>query len=402
MAEQIGSLPQFELQRRRARQRATQLGQESVGAVQRRLAALGGLSGGAGIKLQEKARTEAQRLGSEAIEGIDIQEAAAQQRLKEIQEAREFQAEQAKLGREFARGERLGGQEFAAQQAGIGREFAAEQAGIGREFAAQQSELQRGFVAQESALERAQRKDLALKQLDQAQQKLNLDRDIANFNKEIARWQQGQPTDMFGQLLGPQFSTQRLFGGGSSPLGTLGGLALGGPIGGVIGGSVGRTIGRVFCHLADSLVVMADGTEKPIKEIKLGDKLFGNIMVTHIGQSYVMDDIYEYEGELVTGAHVVYENGKLIQVENSKLSKLTKVDEVSTVYPMDTDTGYYVTSSGVVSIGDPRIEGALTPEHELELFNKEKDYLKEIKDLEHLFYINKESKNTEILYKECA
>jgi hypothetical protein len=163
-------LEEFDVLRQRARQRARAAGQEAVGGIQRRLAALGGISGGAGIKQEALARARAQQVGEEAIQDIDIRERAELRRRAEQEQARQFaaqqaqlgrtfQAEQAGLGREAAQAEAARQRRFAAEQAGIGREFTAEQAGIGREFAQAEAgrgrEFQRGiFDVQQDLRER--------------------------------------------------------------------------------------------------------------------------------------------------------------------------------------------------------------------------------------------------------
>lgn len=355
------SLPEYEKLRQQARQRATAQGQQATSAIQRRLAAIGGLSGGAGIKLEQQARQEAARAGEEAITGLTLAEQQELRRRQEIQEGREFTAGQAEKQRQFISGESAAQRAFAEKEAGVQRGFAAEQAnlqrnfqaaenalgraltkeeaqkvrdftaeqaGIQREFAAGQSELQRGFVAQESALEREQRKELAAKQLDLAQQQLDLEKDVAAFNKEIAKWQQNQPTDILGSLLGPAFSLSNIpgLGEGGNVFGSLARSGIGGVLGGSVGGVVGGAISK-FCFCEGTMVDTVTGV-KDVKDIEVGDVLSDGSVVYSKGVA-LSDDIYDYNGIKVTGSHAVLHNREVwARVENTGAKKLDLEEKV--------------------------------------------------------------------------
>jgi hypothetical protein len=262
-------LAQFEIARRRAKQRSTQAGQEATGAIQRRFAALGGLSGGAALKQEQLAKSRAQGIGEEAIQGIDFAEAAEQRRLKEIQEGRAFTSGEAEKQRKFASGEAQVGRDFASGEAQVGRDFAAEQAGIGRDFTAgqadkqrgflgsqsqlqrdfagSQADLQRGFTSEQGKVDRAFRKELANDQLALARDQLAFDKDVAEFNKQIALYEQNQPTDIFGQLLGKDFSIDGfggLIGGDAGKLGNLINPAV--SLGTGLLGGLGKSLGIKF------------------------------------------------------------------------------------------------------------------------------------------------------------
>lgn len=203
-------LNEFELLRQKAMQRARKEGQRATEALQRRFAALGGLQTGAAIKAQQVAQQEAQRIGEERLGDIDIAEAAERQRRKEITEGREFQAGEAAKVR--------------AQQA--------------EQFA-------KTFGLQEKGFEFG--KETKLRELGLAERELSLNEDIAAFNKQIALAELGRPTDIFGQLLGPQFSTSKFgsfnLGGYDYDIGkgVTGGLlgGLSGPAGTGIGAGLG-------------------------------------------------------------------------------------------------------------------------------------------------------------------
>ena len=107
-----GQTDQFEILRRRARQRANTQGQQQQEALKRRFASIGRLNSGAAIKTGQIAAQQAARQGEETAQNIDVAEARENQRRRELQEGRQFQA-----------GETQKQREFASSEAGKGREF---------------------------------------------------------------------------------------------------------------------------------------------------------------------------------------------------------------------------------------------------------------------------------------
>jgi hypothetical protein len=88
-----------------------------------------------------------------------------------------------------------------------------------------------------------------------------------------------------------------------------------------------------FCFDPNTFIQMADGSEKKIKEIQLGDQTKGG-EVTGVFQFKASDEIHDYKGVTVAGSHYVKENGKFIMVKDSPLS--TKIDRIPVVYSLDT------------------------------------------------------------------
>jgi len=88
-----------------------------------------------------------------------------------------------------------------------------------------------------------------------------------------------------------------------------------------------------FCFDPNTLVQMADGSEKKIKEIQLGDQTRGG-EVTGVFQFKAADEIHDYKGVTVAGSHYVKENGRFIMVQDSPLS--VKIDKIPVVYSLDT------------------------------------------------------------------
>ena len=98
------------------------------------------------------------------------------------------------------------------------------------------------------------------------------------------------------------------------------------------GGSSG---GGDSCFLAGTLVTLANGIQKPIEEIQLNDKLEGGGNVFALGQ-FLNDEIFDYEGVLVSGSHLVKEGGKWLRVRDSDLAT-PHSDEEHKVYVLGTE-----------------------------------------------------------------
>jgi hypothetical protein len=95
----------------------------------------------------------------------------------------------------------------------------------------------------------------------------------------------------------------------------------------------GSITGGGWCFDPNTLVQMADGSEKKIKEIQLGDQTKGG-EVTGVFQFKAADEIHDYKGVTVAGSHYVKEDGKFIMVQDSPLA--VKIDKIPVVYSLDT------------------------------------------------------------------
>ena len=87
------------------------------------------------------------------------------------------------------------------------------------------------------------------------------------------------------------------------------------------------------CFEPNTLIQMADGSEKKIKEIQLGDQTKGG-EVTGVFQFKASDEIHDYKGVTVAGSHYVKENGRFIMVQDSPIS--VKINKIPVVYSLDT------------------------------------------------------------------
>ena len=87
-----------------------------------------------------------------------------------------------------------------------------------------------------------------------------------------------------------------------------------------------------FCFAPNTLVQMADGSEKEIQNIKLGDDTKGGkveLVVQTLGHN-----VYNYKGVEVSGSHWVVEDGEYIEVETSKHAK--PIDDKEMLYCLNT------------------------------------------------------------------
>ena len=145
----------------------------------------------------------------------------------------------------------------------------------------------------------------------------------------------------------------------------------GGNQGSSTGGGGGGYTGGGWCFDPNTFVQMADGSEKKIKEIQLGDNTKGG-EVTGVFQFKASDEIHDYKGVTVAGSHYVKEDGKFIMVQDSPLS--VKIDKIPVVYSLDT-TGRRIFIKGIEFAdynGDGIAKGFLhNAGLELNGFNKE-------------------------------
>tara|TARA_R100001510_G_C7608562_1_gene172855 strand:- start:57 stop:1043 length:987 start_codon:yes stop_codon:yes gene_type:complete len=102
---------------------------------------------------------------------------------------------------------------------------------------------------------------------------------------------------------------------------------------GSIGGNFGEDQGT-RCFEPNTLIQMADGSEKKIKEIQLGDQTKGGEVTGVFQFKVTVDEIHNYKGVTVAGSHFVKENGKFIMVQDSPIS--VKIDKIPVVYSLDT------------------------------------------------------------------
>lgn len=98
------------------------------------------------------------------------------------------------------------------------------------------------------------------------------------------------------------------------------------------------------CHVAGTPVMMQDGSYKNIEDLKIGDQLaFGGTLVGK-GEMLISEQLYNYNGEIVTGSHfVLNDEFEYVTVESQPEAKPVTTDD-KVVYPLYTENGCYFTS----------------------------------------------------------
>lgn len=149
--------PLFERATLRATQQAKSQEDEAIQALRRRLAAMGGLQGGAGLKMEEQIRQKTQEQLGGQLEDIRAQEAQFNLQQQEAEKARQFQAQESALARGSQ--EQLLGRQLASQRElqQMGQQFTAGESALQRAAAIQAQREGQQFTAGESALERQAR-----------------------------------------------------------------------------------------------------------------------------------------------------------------------------------------------------------------------------------------------------
>ena len=117
------SLPQYDYLRQRAKQEALAKSQEDDDAIKRRFAAMGQLNSGAAIKTAQQGQIAANKQAADVQNQIGVAEQAEMQRQKEIQDQRDFAAQEAEKGRTFQSLEGEKGRTFQSEEAGKQRLF---------------------------------------------------------------------------------------------------------------------------------------------------------------------------------------------------------------------------------------------------------------------------------------
>ena len=94
---------------------------------------------------------------------------------------------------------------------------------------------------------------------------------------------------------------------------------------GVSGASSGS--GGGGCFIAGTLITMADGSQKAVELVDIGDtvRIGGKVFATG---KFLIDNLYDYNGIQVSGTHMVKEDGAWTRVEDSRMGKSLGDDEV--------------------------------------------------------------------------
>lgn len=118
---------------------------EEQDALKRRFASIGATGSGASIKSAQQAEQAGSRRLSQGKGALEIARLGEEQRLGEIESAREFQRGEREAGQLFAGGQAALGRKFASFERAAGQRFAGEQARLGREFTTSEREAAQIF-----------------------------------------------------------------------------------------------------------------------------------------------------------------------------------------------------------------------------------------------------------------
>jgi len=84
------------------------------------------------------------------------------------------------------------------------------------------------------------------------------------------------------------------------------------------------------CFIKGTLVTMADGSNKPVEQVDLGDKVAEGGLVFAVGK-FLNTELYDYKGIKVSGSHMVNEDGIWMRVRDTKHGK-SLGNDLNTVY----------------------------------------------------------------------
>ena len=90
--------------------------------------------------------------------------------------------------------------------------------------------------------------------------------------------------------------------------------------------------GGLGCFVKGTMIEMADGTEKEITSITVGEKTKGGVVEAKL--EFMPTQIYNYKNVEVSGSHLVMENNQFVKVEDSEISVVT--DKIEPVYCFET------------------------------------------------------------------
>lgn len=91
------------------------------------------------------------------------------------------------------------------------------------------------------------------------------------------------------------------------------------------------------CFAPGTMITMEDGSEKPIQQVKIGDrvKMGGEVYCTQMAK--YGHSCYEYNGVHVTGQHAVFEDGKWVRIKDAKKAVSLNYN-LTTVYNLGVET----------------------------------------------------------------
>lgn len=147
-------------------------------------------------------------------------------------------------------------------------------------------------------------------------------------------------------------------------------------------GTVVGIVASIFCLTKDTWVRMADGTNKCITDIQVGDEVELGGIVGGVGK-ILTSDFYRYDDSFTsTGIHCMFEEGKWTRVYDSP--KAVKLDiEADFIYPLVTQNHCFIANGhihrDVIEHDDAHL---LNIHQRLEIFNSDEDELSKFRAVE--------------------
>lgn len=121
----------------------------------------------------------------------------------------------------------------------------------------------------------------------------------------------------------------------------------------IVGGPFVKLFTCPICLLCfdENTEIIIDNTKKiKIKDIKINDFIHQGGKVNGIIKVKVGNTVmYNYNGTIVSGSHLVYENSKYIRVENSKMAEKIKYNKNNLIYCLITENNKIVTNTSIFS-----------------------------------------------------
>jgi len=122
--------------------------------------------------------------------------------------------------------------------------------------------------------------------------------------------------------------------------------SVGGPLGAAAGAGAGLVISEIFCFVAGTPVLMADGSTTPVEDLQIGDAIYAGGDVLGVGV-ILAGNICRYKGVGVEGGHAVFEDGRWLRVKNSTHAAPVPVAGAVRVYPVVT-ANHLICVNGVI------------------------------------------------------
>ena len=136
-----------------------------------------------------------------------------------------------------------------------------------------------------------------------------------------------------------------------------------------------KSIKKAFCFNGSTSILMADGSQKMIDDIELGDETRGGTVQSVRISLVDKEDIFDYEGIKVTKYHAVNEDGKWIRVKDSSRVK-PAMESDNAVYSIVT-SGHRIYANNILFADEHETEfyEALNMEESLIELNRQGDII---------------------------